>query len=223
MDLKTSIHRKDQKKRKTKSSIQNISHSRSYLLQCIKGCSIVWKECRSGGRKNGLNDIHVHGRVRLETFEYTGWPSSMPTTRDTNRSFGDRWSGAFFESGSALHRYPLLPGRDGEVGYYFLQIPLPRRSWWSCLADEWPRYPRDHWLVMPSLSWIIDQWTVSPAAKHSNATYSTCDPQPPFRTVAPRHSVTTGNASSHLLRFFLCWNFFHGKRMVSSSSFVFCV
>ena len=157
--------------------------------------------------------IHVHGRIRLETLGYTGWPSSMPTTRDTNRSFGDRWSGAFFESGSPIS--PVLPGRDGEVGYYFLQIPLPRRSWWSCLADEWPRYPRDHWLVMPSLSWIIDQWTVSPAAKHSNATYSTCDPQPPLL-------LLTGNASSHLLRFLLCWNFSMAN-MVSLSSSCFMV
>lgn len=209
VDLETSIH-KDQKKRKTKSSIQNISNSPSYLLQCIKGCSIVWKECRSGGRKNGLNDIHVHGRVRLKTFEYTGWPSSMPTTWDTNRSFGDRWSGAFFESGSALHRYPLLPGRDGEVGYYFLQIPLPRRSWWSCLADEWPRYPRDHSLVMPSLSWIIDQWTVSPAAKHSNATYSTCDPQPPFSN-ARSSSLRNWKWFLPFVAFLLVLEFLDGK------------
>lgn len=86
---------------------------------------------------------------------YTGWPSSMPTTRDTNRSFGDRWSGAFFESGSPIS--PVLPGRDGEVGYYFLQItittpimvvlpcrrvaPIPSRSL-ACNAfpfvDYWP-------------------------------------------------------------------------------------
>lgn len=157
-----------------------------------------------------MNDIHVHGRVRRETLEYTGWPWSMPTTRDTNRSFGDRWSGAFFESGSLLHRYPLLPGRDGEVGYYFLQIPLPRRSWWSCLADEWPRYPRDHWLVMPSLSSsIIDQWTVSPAAKHSNATYSTCDPRPTTlfhlfpRSSSPRNPPSAiCCVSSSVLEFF---------------------
>lgn len=33
--------------------------------------------------KNGLNDIHVHRRVKRKTLEYTSWPSSMPTTRDT--------------------------------------------------------------------------------------------------------------------------------------------
>lgn len=47
---------------------------------------------REDARKNRLNDIHVHGRVKRETLEYTGWPSSMSTTRDTNGSFGDRRS-----------------------------------------------------------------------------------------------------------------------------------
>lgn len=53
-------------------------------------CSKNAREGREDAMKNGLNDIHVHRRVRRKTFEYTGWPSSMPTTRDTNRSFGDR-------------------------------------------------------------------------------------------------------------------------------------
>lgn len=47
---------------------------------------------REYARKNRSNDIHVHGRVERETSEYTGWPSSMSTTRDTNGSFGDRRS-----------------------------------------------------------------------------------------------------------------------------------
>lgn len=142
----------------------------TFILEWLKLLTPGWKR-----QDTVWNNIHVHERVSHRSFEYTAcpMPMPMPMTRDTNRSFGDRWSGASFMPCPLLHRYPPYRERDGEVGYYFLQIPLPCRSRWSCLADEWPRYPRDHWLVLPSLSWIIDQWTVSPAAKHPDATYFT--------------------------------------------------
>ena len=158
--------------------------------------------------KNGLNgypcpracktqDVGVH-----ELADDTGYLLIV------HSAIGDRWSEALLRAWfvSAIHRYPRCQGGTGEVGYYFLQIPLPRRSRWSCLADEWSRYPRDHWLVMPSLSWIIDQWTVSPAAKHSDATYTplATQPQPPFftaATLANRSSFPEWEHSTRTIKF----------------------
>lgn len=147
--------------------MRDLSHCQRYPLQGRR---------RMRGKNRGKVDARGREEEPFERYpcpracktrdvwlEYTGWPSSMSTTRDTNGSLGDRRS-VIGDRGppspvcfASTTPVSPLPGRDGQLGYYFLQIPLPRRSRWSCLADEWPRYPRDHSLVMPSLSSIIDQ------------------------------------------------------------------
>lgn len=80
------------------------------------------------------------------------------TTWDTNRSFNDRRSESIFTA-SIFGGYYIF----SRYHYHAVTVVLH-----SSFCPRYSQDTQDHWLVMPSLSKIIDQSTVSPAIQNSN-------------------------------------------------------